>query len=94
MTPDEVVAAWTHAAPQEQYLFRTESLVVACPLPGCGAQPGEPCSYLGPRIDSATGATVAMERITRAAHLERLAVFTDGRLFGYTLRKLQPKGRA
>ncbi len=88
MSPDQVVSEWRHATSQRQYELRKQSLTVACPLPGCMAEPGHPCSYMGARIDHETGRTIAMERITRTAHLERLAVFTDGQLYGYTLRGL------
>jgi hypothetical protein len=86
VTPDQVVAAWPTAGSVEQYRLRQESLVVDCPR--CHVHAGEPCGYEGAKIDSETGLTVGMQWITRSAHLERLAVFTDGRLYGYTLRKL------
>lgn len=89
MTPDEVVAAWVHATTARQYALRREAEAVTCPMPDCNAQPGESCSYSGPVIDSETGATTGMQRVVRAAHLERVAVFTDRRLFGYTLRQLE-----
>ena len=91
MTPDEVVAGWTHATPQEQYELRREAQAVTCPLPSCGAAPGESCGYLGPVIDAETGQTTGMEWVFRPSHQERLAAFTGGRLFGYTLRKLERK---
>lgn len=89
MTPGEVVAVWRTSTVVAQYQLRQESLAVDCPL--CQAAAGEPCGYTGPRIDSETGRTVAMEWITRSAHLERLATFTGGRLFGYTLRHLDAR---
>jgi hypothetical protein len=87
VTPDQVVEEWRTAGPVRQHQLRQESVVVDCPLLGCLALAGEPCSYVGPVTDLETGRTVAMAQITRSAHLERLAVFTGGRLYGYTLRK-------
>ena len=82
------MAEWQRATQQRQYELRQQSLAVACPLPSCQAAPNQLCSYVGARIDPETGRTIAMERTTRTAHLERLAVFTGGQLYGYTLHRL------
>lgn len=88
---EELVERWPWAGAVEQYRLREQAQAVDCPLPGCLADAGQPCSYLGPSIDPETGRTVAMVRILRPAHLERLAVLTGGRLYGYTLRSLERK---
>jgi hypothetical protein len=89
VTPDQVVTEWRTADSPRQYQLRQEAHAVACPRPDCEAQPEEWCSYSGAKIDNETGQIIGMQRITRSAHLERLAVFTGGRLYGYTLHALE-----
>lgn len=64
------------------------ALGVTCPMPGCRAEPQEPCTYAFAIRDDETGLFVRWDRITRTAHHERIATATGGRVYGYTLRAL------
>jgi hypothetical protein len=75
---------------------RRDALAVPCPIPTCAAPVGEPCRYASRREDMATGEPLRPIQpvwVYRTAHLERVALHTDGRLFGYTLRALQRDAR-
>lgn len=71
---------------------RAAALAVACPVPTCAAPAGQPCRYASREEDMETGEPLRPIRpkwVYRTAHLERVALHTDGRLFGYTLRALE-----
>lgn len=82
---DELRGDWR---PAEIDQFGRDSIAVACPL--CGAEPGETCTYEAGAYDMETGESLRrLQTFTRVPHHERVAVFTDGDLFGYTLRRLE-----
>jgi hypothetical protein len=78
---------------------RAAALAAACPIPTCAAPAGQPCRYASRAEDMETGEPLHPLQpvwVYRTAHLERVALHTDGALFGYTLRALQrdtPKWR-
>lgn len=82
---DELRGDWT---PSEIDAFRRDSIAATCPL--CHAKPKQPCTYQGGTYDMETGESLRrLQTFTRAPHHERVAVYTDGDLFAYTLRWLE-----
>lgn len=65
----------------------TAARTMACPL--CGAQPGEECTYpLAILSEDDAQRFLRWEYVERSPHQPRIAVATDGRLYGYALRNL------
>ncbi len=59
---------------------------VTCPL--CGAVDGQSCTYPLAIREEGTERFLRWELVERIPHQPRVAVATDGRIYGYTLRRL------